>query len=172
MLDAATLTLPQMEDALLGGGLPPEAHWRLQQAANAYRHEAVAERHLHEAMAIAPAHPAVLIGLYRFYFYKGRLREALDIACTCLEQTAYSLGVAADWRQVNKRDAYFGSYAARLPRFYMFTLKAYAYLQLRLGAIAEGQEAVSKLLELDPTDKVGAGVLLNVLQRVGQPDED
>ncbi len=41
----------------------------------AYAEDAVAERHLREAEALAPDHAAVLIGLYRFYFYKGRLRK-------------------------------------------------------------------------------------------------
>jgi len=47
-----------------------------------------------------------------------------------------------------------------LPRFYLFTLKGYAYLQMRLGNLHEGRAAVMKLLELDPSDKVGARVLL------------
>ena len=35
------------------------------------------ENHLREAQALAPGHVAVLIGLYRFYFYKGRLARHL-----------------------------------------------------------------------------------------------
>jgi Flp pilus assembly protein TadD len=58
-----------------------------------------------------------------------------------------------------------------LPRFYLFTLKGYAYLQMRLGNLHEGRAAVMKLLELDPSDKVGARVLLGVLERIGL-DED
>ena len=58
-----------------------------------------------------------------------------------------------------------------LPRFYLFTLKGYAYLQMRLGNLEEGRAAVMKLLELDPSDKIGARVLLEVLERVGQDDD-
>ena len=58
-----------------------------------------------------------------------------------------------------------------LPRFYLFTLKAYAYLQMRLGDLEEGRAAALKLLELDPSDKIGARVLLDVLGRVGQDDD-
>jgi hypothetical protein len=58
-----------------------------------------------------------------------------------------------------------------LPRFYLFTLKGYAYLQMRLGNLEEGRTAVMKLLELDPTDKVGARVLLEVLERTGLDDD-
>ncbi len=59
-----------------------------------------------------------------------------------------------------------------LPRFYLFTLKGYAYLQMRLGNIVEGRDAVMKLLELDPGNKLGAKVLLEVVERMGRDEED
>jgi tetratricopeptide (TPR) repeat protein len=158
--------------ALLGGGLPAEAEHHLEAAGLAYQRDDVAERHLREAYAIAPGHAAVLIGLYRFYFYKGRLEEALSVAHACLAKAAADNGLAVDWWQVQRGDADFGNFGASLPRFYLFTLKAYAYLEMRLGNYAEGRLAVLKLLELDPSDKIGAKVLLGVLERLEAPDED
>jgi tetratricopeptide (TPR) repeat protein len=156
---------------VLGGGLPLEAEEHLHEAGRAYHDDALAEWHLREAQALAPDHAAVLIGLYRFYFYKSRLREALDIALVCLRKSAADNRISADWRLVERRDAEFNSYDAILPRFYLFTLKGYAYLQLRLGNIDEGVAAVEKLLELDPDDKLGGRVLLGVIERMGQSDE-
>ncbi|MGB8364065.1 MAG: hypothetical protein ACLQUZ_11740 [Rhizomicrobium sp.] len=166
-----------VEDALLGhavmgGGLPAEAEYHLYEASLSYHLDNVAEAHLHEAHALAPEHAAVLIGLYRFYFYKGRLAEALGIANICLKKAARENNFAGDWRLVAPRDAEFGSWDALWPRFYLFTLKGYAYLQMRLGALEEGRQAITKLLELDPTDKVGAKVLLGILERAGQDDDD
>ncbi len=43
---------------------------------------------------------------------------------------------------------------------------------MRLGNLEEGRIAVTKLLELDPSDKIGAKVLLEVLDRIGQSDDD
>ena len=68
-------------------------------------------------------------------------------------------------------DAVFDDYEEILPRFFLFTLKGYAYLQMRLGEIDESRAAVMKLLELDPSDKIGAKVLLGILDRIGV-DED
>lgn len=161
-----------LADTLLGAGLPAPAEWHLHRAGLAYQRDEVAEQHLLEAQALAPGHAAVLIGLYRFYFYKGRLAEALDVARLCLGKAARDNGLAADWHLVRREDAEFGSFDAMLPRFYLFTLKAYAYLQMRLGNAGEGRVALDKLLELDPSDKLGAKVLLGVLDRMGCSDDD
>ncbi len=170
--DSAPLLDDGLRAALLGGGLPHAAESHLREASRAYHHDEVAEWHLREALTIAPDHAAVLIGLYRFYFYKNRLREALEVACTCLCKAAADNGLHSDWHEVQSTDARFDSYEAVLPRFYLFTLKGYAYLQLRLGNIGEGYDAVMKLLELDPADRLGARVLLGVLERMGQIDDD
>ena len=173
-----TFISPQVEingalvtSALLGRGLPSAAERHLWEAGLFYHLDDIAERHLREAEALAPGHAAVLIGLYRFYFYKGRLAEALDIARRCLLKAAEENNLPADWRQVRAADAEFGRYENVMPRFFLFSLKGYAYLQMRLGRAEEGRLAVEKLLELDPTDKIRAKVLLGVLDRMGQDDE-
>lgn len=158
-------------DALLGHGLPSEAEQHLSEAGLSYHCDDLAESHLREAEALAPGHAAVLIGLYRFYFYKGRLAEALEIAKRCLAKAIEENDLPNDWRAVRARDAEFSRYENMLPRFFLFSLKGYAYLQMRLGRTDEGRLAVEKLLELDPSDKVGARVLLNVLDRIGQDDD-
>jgi tetratricopeptide (TPR) repeat protein len=160
------------EAALLGGGLPPEAETHLASAALLYADGERALDELRAAEAIAPLHPAVLIGLYRFYFYKGRLAECLEIAHVCLAEAARLNHLADDWRAVQSDDADFGSYEAIIPRFFLFVLKGYAYLQMRLGNLDEGLAATMKLLELDPSDKIGATVLLEVHQRLEQGDEE
>jgi tetratricopeptide (TPR) repeat protein len=158
------------EAVLIGGGLPEEARNCLFMAADCYADSQEAEAYLRAAQNIAPDHAAVLIGWYRYYFYKGRLLECLGIAKQCLTKAARENGLSADWRQVAPDDAEFGRYEEVLPRFYLFVLKGYAYLHMRLGNLEEGRAAVMKLLELDPTDKVGAKVLLGVLERIGHDD--
>lgn len=170
--ELATMDIARLADALLGKDLPDQAAQHLQRAAVTYGEDSVAERHLREAEALAPGHAAVLIALYRFYFYKGRLSDALEIAEVCLEKAARENNLKPDWREVRRGDGNFDSYDARLLRFYLFTLKAYAYLQMRLGRVEEGRAAVLKLLELDPSDKIGARVLLGVLEAVAYGDDD
>jgi hypothetical protein len=42
---------------------------------------------------------------------------------------------------------------------------------MRLGNLVEGRLAVQKLLELDPSDKIGARVLLDVVDRMELDDD-
>jgi hypothetical protein len=169
--EAMTADDAVLSAAILGAGLPEIAERHLRLASSAYCDDRVAEAHLWRAQSVAPTHAAVLIALYRFYFYKNRLNEAFGIACICLRKAAQDNGLPLEWRDVKPRAAAFGDYAAILPRFYLFTLKAYAYLSMRLGDLAEGRAAVMKLLELDPSDKLGAKVLLGVLDRAEAGDD-
>lgn len=161
-----------LEAACFGAGIPAEAEQELRLAGQFYQEDRKAEAHLYRALELAPWHIAVHIGLYRFYFYKGRLTEALAVAVQCLAQAAARIGVSVDWRSVQREDAEFDSYAAILPRFYLFTLKAYAYLHMRLGRLETGRAITNKLLELDPHDKLGGRVLLQVLDRIGKDEYD
>ncbi len=109
-----------MEDAsltaaVLGAGLPEAAERHLRLAATSYRDDEVAESHLWQAKAAAPDHPAVLIGLYRFYFYKNRLVEALSVARACLEKAAKDNGLSPDWREVRPRRCGIRRFRSRPP---------------------------------------------------------
>ena len=161
-----------LTDTILGHGLPAAAEHHLTQAGLCWHDEPKAEAHLAQALLIAPDHAAVLIGLYRYYFYKRRLADALSVANTCLEKACRDNRFPEDWRQVTSADAAFGRYEEILPRFFLFTLKGYAYLSMRLGQLDAGREAIDKLLELDPDDRIGARVLLDVANRVGVDDDD
>ncbi|TWA98934.1 hypothetical protein [Bradyrhizobium stylosanthis] len=160
-----------LTSTLLGHALPSEAEHHLWEASLSYHVDDIAESHLRQAEALAPGHAAVLIGLFRFYFYKARLGEALQVAQRCIAKAAEVNSFSSDWRLVRASDAEFGRYESILPRFFLFSLKGYAYLQMRLGQIEEGRTAVQKLLELDPSDKIGAKGLLQVLKRMGRYDE-
>lgn len=161
-----------LERTCMGGNLSKQAEQHLRLAGLNYQHDEIAERHLFQAQALAPGHAAVLIALYRFYFYKGRLADALEVAQRCLVKAARDNRLNPDWRRVQRGEAEFGSYDAILPRFYLFTLKAYGYLQMRLGRLEESHAALTKMLELDPSDKLNPTLLLKVLAGHGREDED
>jgi len=166
-----------MQDAilsspLLGGSLPAAAERHLEKASLCYHLTDVAETHLQAADALAPDHAAVLIAFYRFYFYKGRLYEALQVSRACIAKAMRENVLGEDWRTVGPDDAEFGEWDALVPRFFLFSLKGYAYLNMRLGYFAEGRLAAQKLRELDPRDRIGAQVLIDVLDRMEMDADD
>lgn len=170
--NAITDELLWLERSCLGETLSQSAGHCLQMAAKSYGDDLAVERYLHQALAMAPQHAAVYIAFYRFHFYRNRVRQALPYAELCLGLAARALNLNHDWRRVQREDASFGDFAAFAPRFFLFSLKAYGYLKLRLGELEEGRLAVEKVRQLDPADRVGASVLLDVLNRLGPEDDD
>jgi hypothetical protein len=159
------------DDAVLGRGLPPRVESLIREAGLLYDEPCEAQHRLEEARSLAPGHPAILIALYRFHFYGNRLAAARDVAVEAMACAAARLGLPAQWRRVAPNHRLFGSMAA-LPRFYLFALKGYAYLSLRLGDEEEGASALAALRRLDPLDQVGGRLLENVLARKGLDDYD
>ncbi len=146
------------DSAVLGGGLPPEAEALIASAGLVREDRAQAEPLLLKARALAPNHPATLIALYRFHFYGHRLREAREIAKQSMDIGRASIG---DDLVITDEQARFDASV----RFYLFALKGFAYLSLRLGEIDTGRVALAELKQLDPQDRVGGGLLTHVLLR-------
>lgn len=159
------------DDEVLGRGLAPEVVAALQQAGAHRGDPPQAMAALMRAQALAPEHPAVLIAFYRHHFYGHQLAAARDVARKALMIGAGRLGLPAVWRQVPDA-ALAGARDDAATRFYLFVLKGYAYLSLRLGDGAEARDALAKLRVLDPQDCVGGALLEAVRQRGLRGPED
>lgn len=160
------------DTAVLGGGLPAAAEQALA-AAGQHRssNPALAMAQLMKAQALAPEHPAVLIAFYRHHFYGHRLQAARDVARRALVVGAAALNLPPLWRDVPDAPLPEARTDAR-SRFYLFLLKGYAYLSLRLDDGIEARDALVKLRALDPDDAVGGSLLEAVRVRalVGEDD--
>lgn len=159
------------DDAALGRDLPPGVEDALRAAGAARQRPDEAMAALARAERLAPEHPAVLIALYRDHFYGHRLRAARAVARRALTVGAAALGLPAVWRQVPAQPLPGARHDVRT-RFYLFALKGYAYLSLRLGDGSEAADALALLRRLDPNDCVGAALLERVRLRSLQPEED
>lgn len=162
------------DSTVLGGGLPAEVESLIAQAGLVRQDRSLAEPLLIKARKLAPQHPATLIALYRFHFYGHRLREAREVAREALGIARAALvpghpdPVAADLPPITDEQARFDATV----RFYLFTLKGFAYLNLRLGDIEVGRAALQELQHLDPQDRVGGAVLSVVLARAEAGTDD
>ncbi len=152
--------------ALLGRDLPAGVGAALAEAGAAGGDPVRAMAALMRAQTLAPEHPAVLIAFYRHHFYGHRPALARDIARRALVVAARALGLPALWREVSPAPLP-GARHDAATRFYLFALKGYAYLSLRLGDDDEARDALALLRALDPGDHVGAALLETVRQRAG-----
>jgi len=142
--------------------LPAQVEELIAQAGGLYG-EGGAEQPLLEALRLAPESLNVLVAVYRFYYYQHRLEDALEIADRALAITARRLGLPLDWKLLYEGHVNVGSAAMALLRFHLLSLKAEAYLLLRLGRREEGRAILEKLLALDSNNRLGAKQLLEVV---------
>lgn len=147
-----------MYDAVqrFGGAAPLEIDRRLRAATVAYTDTPRAEGLLNEALALDPECLAVYFALYKFYFYKSRLADAERAARRALEAAARQAGFPPDWPALAPDSVDWSDDTAH---FYLFSLKALAFIRLRHGHADEARAILAKLAELDPRDSVGASVI-------------
>jgi tetratricopeptide (TPR) repeat protein len=151
---------------LFGGEVPSEVSALLERAMQCYADTQIAETLLWQAHRMAPDALPVYFSLYKFYFYKGDLEQAEQSARMALNAAARQGGFDADWQRLNTGLSDWTDHAAPA-HFYLFSLKALAFIRLRQGDVEEASAILSKLSELDPVDTVGASVIRSIAEGAG-----
>lgn len=120
-----------------------------------------AEALLNKAARYAPEALAVDVARYKFYFYRGELDDAERIVRVTLAKAAAQGGFDADWRA--HKEALAGREEPESPaRYFLYGLKALAFIRLRRDAREEALALLQALALLDPTDLVGASVIADL----------
>lgn len=159
------------DSAVLGLAMPAGVEDALREAGARRADAPRAMAALMRAQAIAPDHPAVLVAFYRHHFFGHRLELARGVARRALAIGAQALGLPPVWREVPKAPLAGARFDART-RFFLFVLKGYAYLSLRLADEVEARDALALLRALDPQDCVGGALLESVRRRAQEPEDD
>ncbi len=144
--------------AFYAGTLPAKVGVLLDEAMSAYADTARAENLLKQAHREAPEALPVYFSLYKFYFYKGRLEDAERSARQALETAARQGGFSSDFRLLKAGTADWSRHDGP-EHFYLFSLKALAFIRLRQGDQRGCEEILEKLGELDKADTVGGSVI-------------
>lgn len=144
--------------------LSAEVKRSIDNAANAFaRGEACSENSLLRAYFLEPEHPVVLVALYRYYYYRHQLRDALLVAEKVLQVLAKRLDLPKDWRDLDESRIGEGVLISMtLLRFYMLALKGAGYMELRLGEHEAAMARLEKVAELDANDRLGTKALLSL----------
>lgn len=151
-------------DMYFNESIPPEVLDLLADAAGRYA-EGGAEQPLLKACAKAPDSLTVLVALYRFYYYQHRYQNALNTASRAMALVSKKLNWPESWQDINLMALGYGVLESMtLVRFYLLSLKGAGYLNLRLGNLEAGRAMLEKVVELDTQDRLGALMLLNVVE--------
>lgn len=147
----------------IGFAAPPAIDEKLREAAACYDDTEKAEELLWTALKADPQCLGSYFSLYKFYFYKRMLKEAEGVALLGLGTAAKLGGFDPDWKKLDAQSVDWKRVDAP-QHFYLFTLKALAFMRLRLGYAEESHALLAKLQELDPLDTVGASVIRDLAQ--------
>lgn len=153
--------LPAVDDAVI----PLAMQQLLRQDLNVKEDWQQAEHLLLRARAALPEQLEIQIALYKLYAYSNRFEESLQIINEVLATVAKAEGLAADWQSLNADSACWHPASWRL-RYYLYSLKASGFVNLRRGEIDSALNVLTKLLELDPMDQVGGSVVLELAEGI------
>jgi hypothetical protein len=106
--------------------------------------------------------------LYKFYFFQKRLIDAERIVFAGLEESARQGDFPNDYRQLVQYRQKWNLYANEGTLFYLYTLKALAFIKLRQGYTNEAQLVLTHLQLLDPEDLSGASVIMDLAAGVAE----
>ena len=158
-------------DEFFGGGVPESARRLLHQAAHAGRGEVSSL--LWTAQAIAPQALGIYYALYKHHAGRREFEQAERAARRGLLEAAKHAGLAQDWRAVLPGSLpegvdFQGSGPAR---FWLFTLKALAFIALRSAQPDEARALLAHIAALDDQAQIGSEVIATLLASVtGRPD--
>lgn len=155
---------------LFAPDLPAAADTLLQQAVAARRGDPVeAERLLLLALGRFPTCLPVYFALYKYYANRRQLAQAEITAQRALQEAARQGGFAC--RLMERAASGPHPYQAGASgHFYLFTLKALAFIKLRRNQAEAAGEILALLSVLDPEDRAGASVVRQLAWAVENGD--
>jgi hypothetical protein len=156
-------------DEFFGGGVPEAARRLMHEAAHAARGEVGAL--LWTAQALAPTALGIYYALYKHHAGRREFEQAQRAAERGLLEAARQTGLAHDWRQVSPDQLPVGLdfRGAGPARFWLFTLKALAFIALRSQRPDEARALLAKIASLDDQAHIGGEVIATLLDSVSKP---
>ena len=157
------------ERVLFCPNIPAEVNNLLQAAVAASPvNQREAERLILQAQTLDSHCLQTYFALYKFYFFQKRLADAERVVIAGLEESARQGGFPSDYSRLAQNRHKWDMYANEITLFYLYTLKAWAFIKLRLGFSLDAQHVLSHIQQLDPEDRSGASVIMDMAAGVSE----
>lgn len=159
-----------IDDAVLfSPNMPQAVNALLQAAVIASRTDKIkAEQLFSQAWQLDKACLQTYFALYKFYFYQARLIEAERYVMAGLEEAARQGGFPADYHRLYQQHDQWDLYTDETGLFYLYTLKALAFIKLRREQMNLAEDILDKIKVLDPQDRSGASVIMDLAKAMNE----
>ncbi|MGV2830920.1 hypothetical protein [Myxosarcina sp. GI1(2024)] len=155
-------------DQLSWCDVEPEIKQLLLLASENWQYTGLAEHYIKQALFKAQNNLDVLVGAYRFFFYKHQPTTALSIAQQVLEKIAILEDLPVEWSQL-KPILLTGKQKPNI-RLYLNAYAAKGLILAQLGKIDEAKAISQKVREIDDSREFCATTVYEVITTT--PDDD
>lgn len=146
----------------------PEIKQLLLLASENWENTALAEQYIKEALFKAKDNLDVLVGAYRFFFYKHQPTTALSIAQQVLKTIATQENLPTEWSQL--KTILLARQQEPNMRLYLNAYAATGLILAQLGKIESAKLVSTRVKEIDRNRESCATTVFEVITR--SPDED
>ena len=146
----------------------PEVKKLLLLATENWEYTGLAEKYIRTALCKAGNNLDVLVGAYRFFFYKHQPAAALSIAQKVLQLIANKESLPKEWWQL--RPILIARKQEPLVRLYLNAYAAQGLVLAQLGKLEEAKIVSQRVREIDDSREFCATTVFEVITR--SPDED
>lgn len=157
------------ERVLFSPNLPTAVNQLLQAAVAASHADPVRAEHLFIQAQVLDNHCLqTYFALYKFYFHYKRFVDAERVVLAGLAEASRQGGFPCDHWQLAQNPTAWNLYADETSLFYLYTLKALAFIKLRQGFDMDAKQVLAHLKKLDPKDLSGASVIMDLATGVAE----
>ncbi|BAU06839.1 hypothetical protein NIES592_13335 [Fischerella major NIES-592] len=150
--------------------VPEEIKKLLILAAENWENTSASENYMNQALAKTGDNLDVLVAAYRYFYYKYNYKMALQTAMKVIDKIKLTEKLPDDWQQLQpiliKRKE------EPQIRLYLNAYAASGLVLAKLGEIEKAKEISTQVKYIDDKNDFGAGILLDILTRPAEEDED
>lgn len=117
----------------------------------------------------APYELSLSEALYKLYAYSNQFNKAQVFINWVLTQSSQTCNLPADPLTARAQHSQ-RKPLTRAARYYLYALKANAFVALRQGELTQAQALVTQLQLLDPLDQVGGSVVVALVERMSDEE--
>jgi hypothetical protein len=147
----------------------PEIKQLLLLASKNWQDTVIAETYIREALLRAGNNIDVLVGAYRFFFYKHQPKVALSIAQQVLQSLAVTENLPSEWSQL--KPILLTCKQEPNIRLYLNAYAAQSLILAQLGKIEEAKIISQRVKEIDDSREFCATTVFEVITQSSDDDE-